>query len=70
MTRPKKELYDVIIIGGGAAGTACAALTSKAGLNVLILERAMNLGLISWKPLFYPGFGRSGSADDPQHQEG
>lgn len=24
-----------------------------------ILERAMNLGLISWKPLFFPGFRRS-----------
>ena len=35
----KTELYDVIIIGGGASGTACAALLSKWGLRVLLVEK-------------------------------
>ena len=40
----QKELYDVIIVGGGAAGTACAALLSKRGYDILLLERKQNLG--------------------------
>ena len=39
-----RELIDVIIVGGGAAGTACAALLSKWGLKVLLLEKKSNLG--------------------------
>jgi phytoene dehydrogenase-like protein len=39
-----KQIVDTIIIGGGAAGTACAALLSKAGLKVLLLEKKPNLG--------------------------
>ncbi|HUX98538.1 MAG TPA: FAD-dependent oxidoreductase [Candidatus Deferrimicrobium sp.] len=38
------EFVDVIIIGGGAAGTVCAALLSKAGLDILLLEKKPNLG--------------------------
>lgn len=40
----EEENYDVIIIGGGASGTACAALLSKWGLKVLLLEKKGNLG--------------------------
>ncbi|MHA1379432.1 MAG: phytoene desaturase family protein [Candidatus Helarchaeota archaeon] len=40
----KKDLYDVIIVGGGAAGTACSALLSKWGLNVLLIEQRGHLG--------------------------
>ena len=32
--------YDVVIIGGGPAGSISAALLNKAGLNVVVLERA------------------------------
>lgn len=37
-------IYDVIIVGGGAAGTACAALLSKWGFKVLLLEKRGHLG--------------------------
>ncbi|MHC1590734.1 MAG: phytoene desaturase family protein [Candidatus Helarchaeales archaeon] len=36
--------FDVAIVGGGAAGTACAALLSQKGLRVVLLERRKNLG--------------------------
>jgi len=35
-----KEHYDVVIIGGGPAGSISAALLNKAGLDVVVLERA------------------------------
>ncbi|MHA1266011.1 MAG: phytoene desaturase family protein [Candidatus Helarchaeota archaeon] len=39
-----EEIYDCIIIGGGAAGTACAALLSHWGFQVLLLEKNAHLG--------------------------
>ncbi len=42
-TRPQPELneeYDVIVIGGGPAGAATAALVAEQGRSVLILERS------------------------------
>lgn len=32
--------YDVIVVGGGPAGSTAATLTAQAGLSVLLLERA------------------------------
>jgi menaquinone-9 beta-reductase len=34
------NVYDVIIVGGGPAGATAAAVTSKAGLSTLVLDRA------------------------------
>jgi len=36
---PNKSEYDVIIIGGGPAGTSTAALAAQTGLDVLLIER-------------------------------
>lgn len=36
--------YDVIIIGAGIAGCCCATLCARAGLSVLLLERATQPG--------------------------
>jgi len=37
----KKEVYDVIIIGGGPIGLACGIEAKKAGLNYCILEKGV-----------------------------
>lgn len=34
-----KQKFDVIVVGAGPAGTACALTCAKAGLNVLLIER-------------------------------
>jgi all-trans-retinol 13,14-reductase len=36
--------YDVIVVGGGAAGLAAAAYASRAGLSVALLEQQPHLG--------------------------
>ncbi|AWH88158.1 FAD-dependent oxidoreductase [Limnobaculum parvum] len=38
------DKFDVIIIGGGIAGCTCALLLARAGVNVLLLERAEQAG--------------------------
>lgn len=38
-------IYDVIVIGAGAAGLMCAGHLSKAGLNTLLIEKRDNPGL-------------------------
>lgn len=49
-----KGEFDVIVVGGGIAGISAAVSASRAGANVLLLEKQVNLGglatvgLISW----------------------
>src|ERR1700757_4525903 len=33
------ELFDVAIVGGGPAGSSCAAFCARAGLRAVVLER-------------------------------
>jgi 3-oxosteroid 1-dehydrogenase len=41
---PTSEAYDVVVIGSGAAGMACAVASAKLGLSCLVLEKAEKLG--------------------------
>ncbi len=51
-------IYDIIIIGGGAAGYSAALYTSRAGLNTLVMEKAAPGGQMALTDIIdnYPGF--------------
>ncbi|GHV43509.1 membrane protein [Spirochaetia bacterium] len=48
--------YDVIVIGGGAAGTFAALAAAKAGVKVCILERNSYIGGVAVSGLPWHGF--------------
>lgn len=52
------NLYDVIIVGGGAAGLTTAIYTSRGGMRTLVLEKSICGGIASTTELIenYPGF--------------
>lgn len=41
---PKREAYDVVVIGAGPAGLAAAATTAEAGLSTLLLDENIGPG--------------------------
>ncbi len=55
MTTVNRE-RDVIVIGGGHNGLACATYLSRAGLDVLVLERRDKLGGAAVTDEPWPGF--------------
>src|SRR5207253_4883035 len=58
--RPAEEkgvkTYDVIIVGGGHNGLACAAYLARAGRKVLVLERRERVGGAAMSEEVFPGF--------------
>src|SRR5215471_10550513 len=46
--------FDVIVLGGGAAGLMCAIEAGKRGIRVVVLERAARIG----KKILISGGGR------------
>lgn len=51
-----KEIYDVIVLGGGPAGLAAGISATKQGASVLIIEREARMGGIL-KQCIHDGFG-------------
>jgi phytoene dehydrogenase-like protein len=48
--------YDVLIVGGGHNGLACAAYLARAGRKVLVLERRERVGGAAFSEEVFPGF--------------
>lgn len=53
-----EHVYDVIIIGGGAAGYSAALYTARAGLDTLVIEKLSAGGQMALTDIIdnYPGF--------------
>ena len=67
MAREKKvEHYDVVVIGGGAAGLTAAIYAGRARLNTLLIEKALVGGLATYTNEIenYPGFPDSPKGED------
>eukprot|EP00828_Plagiopyla_frontata_P013554 TRINITY_DN18053_c0_g1_i1.p2 TRINITY_DN18053_c0_g1~~TRINITY_DN18053_c0_g1_i1.p2 ORF type:complete len:132 (+),score=8.67 TRINITY_DN18053_c0_g1_i1:152-547(+) len=56
MFEHKREITDVVIIGGGAAGLSAGKITAKHGLSTVILERDSRMGGIL-NQCIHNGFG-------------
>jgi phytoene dehydrogenase-like protein len=57
--------YDVIVIGAGVNGLVAAALLSKRGRRVVVLERRDVAGGTNATEEFHPGFRASACRDEP-----
>jgi thioredoxin reductase (NADPH) len=51
------DIYDVIIMGGGPAGTSAAIYAARAGLKTLVIDKAPLSGALAITPKIanYPG---------------
>jgi NADPH-dependent 2,4-dienoyl-CoA reductase/sulfur reductase-like enzyme len=51
MTAPKRDQYDVVVIGAGPAGLAAAASTAAAGLSTLLVDENAGPGGQVWRAI-------------------
>jgi phytoene dehydrogenase-like protein len=54
-SRSERERFDAIVVGGGHNGLVSAALLARAGLSVLVLERAERVGGAAVSAAPFPG---------------
>ena len=50
------RVWDVVVVGGGHNGLACAAYLAKAGLDVVVAERREVLGGAAVTEEPWPGY--------------
>ena len=50
-TTPKRDAYDVVVIGAGPAGLAASATTAQAGLSTLLLDENAGPGGQVWRAI-------------------
>jgi NADPH-dependent 2,4-dienoyl-CoA reductase/sulfur reductase-like enzyme len=50
-TTPKRDSYDVVVIGAGPAGLAAAATAAEAGLSTLLLDENVGPGGQVWRAI-------------------
>jgi NADPH-dependent 2,4-dienoyl-CoA reductase/sulfur reductase-like enzyme len=50
-TAPRRDSYDVVVIGAGPAGLAAAATSAKAGLSTLMLDENVGPGGQVWRAI-------------------
>ena len=63
----EEQLFDVVVVGGGASGLMCASQAAARGLSVLVLEKGPKVGL----KILVSGGGRCNFTNlyaDPQEQ--
>jgi flavin-dependent dehydrogenase len=48
---PKRDSYDVVVIGAGPAGLAAAATAAEAGLSTLLLDENAGPGGQVWRAI-------------------
>jgi len=65
MKTVNSEIYDLIIVGAGAAGLFAAVTAAKEGTRVLLLERNDRIG----KKLAFTGKGRCNVTNDSSTEE-
>src|ERR1700726_5176641 len=51
ITTPKRDSYDVVVIGAGPAGLAAAATAAEAGLSTLLLDENVGPGGQVWRAI-------------------
>ena len=50
-TTPRRDSYDVVVIGAGPAGLAAAATAAEAGLSMLLLDENAGPGGQVWRAI-------------------